>query len=360
MKTKTFSFITGIFFVLLLIFLVSYLLLLRNQNEIHAQTQFSEITRIYETIPFENNGQEFFTLLETGYPTLLGFLAVQEGVPQIFWGNDSLLVEREDQVVLVAPEVTQELFVRQIELGNSTSAVFRMLGKGEFFLVSRAGLLGILGFFVFSLFGYWIFHYRSRVDKKPQEVVDIPVQTQVSSAVSEPKPTLVVQEPKDASPGPVTEDEQFNTTLVYPYDALEDRLAGELHRAGSNQMDASLGLISSDLSNEHEFQGLLREHFIYKDVLCRENAKSCWVILPQIDLDLGIAEIERFMSMIRRRYATGGDGKNPRKPPVFTCGISSRNGRILGPARLIKEARQALKKTGPEAVVVGFRTNSEQ
>src|SRR5690606_27091533 len=95
-----------------------------------------------------------------------------------------------------------------------------------------------------------------------------------------------------------------DSKLVTPRNLLDERLAGELHRAGSNQTDLSLALVASDGKvDEERFHSALREHFIYKDVLYYEAPRLCWVLLPQSDLDAAIQEFERLIGFLKKREA---------------------------------------------------------
>lgn len=135
---------------------------------------------------------------------------------------------------------------------------------------------------------------------------------------------------------------------------LNRRLDLELQRAAENELDVTTmyaTLIESDTGKHPEsevFGRLILEFFPFEDLvydLRHEQEGLCCVILPGVDLPAALRKAQRFVTLGRRHN---------NRSYTIRLGASSRNGRLVESARLIKEAQAALRKTDERAPVVGF------
>jgi hypothetical protein len=135
---------------------------------------------------------------------------------------------------------------------------------------------------------------------------------------------------------------------------MEERLNLELERAASFNQDLVLILIKDDSapskSGHAAFASHIHESFSYQDLVFDYEGTGFAVIQINIDLDEGIALMERF---VRDRVERSGSKGT-------YAGLASRNGRLIDAARLLREARSSLDKTSGEKNIVAFRSDPEK
>lgn len=154
--------------------------------------------------------------------------------------------------------------------------------------------------------------------------------------------------------------EKSETDRVYSPDSLlcfegylAERLDNELKRAAAFDQDLILAMICcvKDKSREKyiKLADEVRGHFEFHDLLFEYGDNVIAVILPNTDLEQGIAELGDFHKNLFARGASGGYDA--------AIGLSSRNGRLIRSDRIILEAHAAMKKaTGTrENRIVGFK-----
>lgn len=135
---------------------------------------------------------------------------------------------------------------------------------------------------------------------------------------------------------------------------LNRRLDLELQRAAENELDVTvLYATVIDTSTGRTpppdvFGHMVLEFFPFEDLVfdLRDQQEGlCCIILPGVDLPGALRKAQRFVTLGRRHEGY-----------VFThrLGASSRNGRLVESNRLLREAREALKKTDERAPVIGF------
>lgn len=402
------SLVSGIFFFFFLLGIVAYVSVLRSENEQEARKSLSRLVEDFSLHQLHGSeiDQLFDTIERLPFPPE-AFLVLNQGNPQVFWGNQALTTWEPSGLGLQTLTIEQERITIQTPSGVMYQGIFRLLGAREYFLVSRGGFIVLSGYFLLLLLGFFITQKKqpntnnNSITSYPnpnlnsvQQSATVPTTQEPTTIVpttlvpnqptSESKDSAHVQVPdpvsnqdgsesyvEPAQPVPTTPVELSKKEkqpqlgdiefLVYNRNVLDERLSGELHRAGSNQLDLSLGLIRADNGiSETELFTALREYFIYKDVLYREEKAQCWVLFPQMGLDEAVRETQRFIQGIKKKIVLGDDSGNTRPAPTISSGLSSRNGRILGSARLIKEAKEALKKTDKQSPVVGFRSDPDQ
>lgn len=139
---------------------------------------------------------------------------------------------------------------------------------------------------------------------------------------------------------------------------LENRLNSELKRAASFDQDIVLALLSckSIRTREKHNQAaeLLKDNFIFHDLIFDYEGFSFAVILPNMDLDHGVRKIESIQSQLVE--------KGHISQWCSSSGLSSRNGRLLNGKRIIQEAKAALKKSREEQKnsIIGFRSDPQK
>lgn len=135
---------------------------------------------------------------------------------------------------------------------------------------------------------------------------------------------------------------------------LNRRLDLELQRAAENELDVTVmfaAVVESETGENPPsdvFGGLILEFFPFEDLvydLRHEEEGLCCIILPGVDLPAALRKAQRFVTLGRRHN---------NRSYTTRLGASSRNGRLVESARLLKEAREALRKTDDRAPVIGF------
>ncbi len=132
------------------------------------------------------------------------------------------------------------------------------------------------------------------------------------------------------------------------------KLTNELKRAASFDQDLVLTLIKVPgeffKKNHEEFQNLLNNSFAYSDLIFNYTDYSFAVILPNADIDQGIATIKEFDQNVAVKIDM---------LDRFTIhyGLSSRNGRLIEGRVLYNEASAALRRSlkEQESNIIGFR-----
>lgn len=169
------------------------------------------------------------------------------------------------------------------------------------------------------------------------------------------------------SPSPVKEDtvpeEKYEPDIVknsglVSQNQLESRLTSELKRAASFDQDIVLAVIYCksvrDVKKYKKIADMLKESFIFHDLIFEFEGFSYAIILPNIDLDHGIRKIESIQEQLVIRELIS--------EWCTSIGLSSRNGRLLSGSRLIQEAKAALKKSSEDEknCITGFRSDPQK
>ncbi len=132
------------------------------------------------------------------------------------------------------------------------------------------------------------------------------------------------------------------------------KLSSELKRAASFDQDLVLVLIKADneflRNNGSSFFDILHEFFSYSDLAFKYSESRYALILPNEDIDTGIARIREFDQHIAEEF-------DVLSLYPFRYGLSSRNGRLIDGDVLYKEASTALVKAinDKDSHIIGFR-----
>ncbi len=130
--------------------------------------------------------------------------------------------------------------------------------------------------------------------------------------------------------------------------AFISRISNELKRAASFDQDMTLAIIKIPdeiiIQGSSSFEKLLGETFPYSDLIFNYAPSLYGLIIPNADIDKGIAAVRDFDQNTATRF-------------TILYGLSSRNGRLVEGEVLFREASAAIKRAEKEkdANIIGFR-----
>jgi len=136
---------------------------------------------------------------------------------------------------------------------------------------------------------------------------------------------------------------------------LEEKLSTELKRAASFDQDLVFAVCRSktilDAGIKKVLGKIISDIFTFADLNFEYGRDGFGIILPNMDLDQGIKKMESFQQRL--------DGGKMSVTIYTAIGVSSRNGRLLGGSRMIKESAGAAEKAMAEkgSNLIGFRTD---
>ncbi|MBN2445069.1 MAG: diguanylate cyclase [Spirochaetales bacterium] len=144
---------------------------------------------------------------------------------------------------------------------------------------------------------------------------------------------------------------------------LSQRLGFEINRTASFNQDMVLAFIMidkfGDITSGSEIYETIAKiilaTFPFQD-LAFEYGKGCYgVILPDTDLYEGIKNLEIFQKKISGKVIQN-------QAITVSIGLSSRNGRLLSPATIIREAQRALERATEEgrSRIIAFKADPEK
>lgn len=152
---------------------------------------------------------------------------------------------------------------------------------------------------------------------------------------------------------------QIDKSNVNNSKELDNKITDELKKAASFDHDIVLTLIGSKNNmikeNKPEFLNMLKKHFPFHDLIFKYDDNTFGIILPNLDLEKGIQQIEKFDQTFINNRSTSLNF-----PIMF--GLSSRNGRLISGNVILKEAKAALNKAliDKDFPIIGFRPNPER
>ncbi len=132
---------------------------------------------------------------------------------------------------------------------------------------------------------------------------------------------------------------------------LEERLGLELERAASFDQDLVLIMIRKDSDEDMDsVSAKIKDAYSYPDLIFEAGRDALALIDPNKDLDEAIENIQSLFKKLETEDALTG----------LSCGLSSRNGRLITGKRLIHEADTSLNKCDQDNPIVGFRSDPER
>lgn len=136
----------------------------------------------------------------------------------------------------------------------------------------------------------------------------------------------------------------------------DQKITDELKKSASFDQDIVLTLVGSYENkikeNESDFHDLLNKQFPFHDLIFKYNENTFGILLPNIDLETGIQQIEKFDQTF-----VSSSSASLKFPIMF--GLSSRNGRLISGSIILNEAKAALNKamSDKDFPIIGFRPN---
>jgi hypothetical protein len=264
---------------------------------------------------------------------------------------------------IIAPALNQALISLPSPTGGRIEGVFRVIETRDLFGIFKTGLISLLLFAGLTICLYVVAAFsasRKEVTEEEQPTVEEPGPQGEPDLPHDDPETTNITPPNQATVSSVDTkitEEPFGHELreyVSPEDQLDDRLDNELQRAGGNEIDLSVGLFCLEELQEGQtlpFFKLLKEHFIYRDMLYLHGIRACWVLLPYMGLDEAIRQAEAFTNRFNRTNPQAG----------ITVGLTSRNGRLVSHELIKKECKAALRKTSSKGdLIVGFRPDPDK
>ncbi|MBN2050987.1 MAG: hypothetical protein JW760_11115 [Spirochaetales bacterium] len=232
-------------------------------------------------------------------------------------------------------------------------ALFEILGREDLHNPLRLCIILLAGYLIITFF---ILIYSGSSSRKPtvsdsMRVTDTVPPPPAAPKKKEPQKGSSPAVSKDIPPGLYSPD----TNLVWEA-FLQERLDNELKRAASFDQDLVLGLLSvSGYPASFSLKALgalILQHFPFTDLVFSYGLSGVAVIIPNTDLDQGIAEFEALQPDILELEQTESN-------LIISVGLTSRNGRLLDAQRLIKEAHRALEKALSEKKnsIIAFKTD---
>ncbi|MDR2798152.1 MAG: hypothetical protein LBB80_07390 [Treponema sp.] len=169
--------------------------------------------------------------------------------------------------------------------------------------------------------------------------------------------------PEPVAPPPSAEEVQgLFSKRIGEESAIRDRLASELHHCAFFEQDMVFMIMAlkSRMPPDTLYPVIIDEvlrFFILPDLIFEKTPWGIALILPDINLDQGLAKSGEFHQQVLGKYPelTQDQGN-------LYIGMSSRAGRFINAERLMLEAGQALEKAREDASapIVAFRSDPEK
>lgn len=276
------------------------------------------------------------------------------------------------------------LFTSTITLPNGESykidGVYTLISHTDLFRIIRDSFLLLILFLLFSLLFNFLF-LRSK--QAPPDAEDYRKDSKESSNLHGPTPTLrsTAEGFSKISSSPITDSSIADSPLETKTSIagrntinkcenkdrpemkgglsyIKQRLGFELERAASFDQDLTLVVLEcvEDCGTKEIYNNIgstLAETISFQDLIFEYEKKGFAIIIPNMDLDTAIKDLELFQKKITEKN---------HKPSNLRFGVSSRNGRLIRSDLLLKESLLALRKAknekGPH--IVGFRSDPEK
>ncbi|MDR1031225.1 MAG: hypothetical protein LBL76_10195 [Treponema sp.] len=143
--------------------------------------------------------------------------------------------------------------------------------------------------------------------------------------------------------------------------ATRDRLASELHRCAFFEQDMVFMIMALESTQPDTVYPLITDEavrfFILPDLIFEKNPWGIALILPDVNLDQGLAKSGEFHQQVLDKHPEFSQDHGN-----LYIGMSSRAGRFITAERLMLEASQALEKAREDASapIVAFKSDPEK
>jgi len=259
------------------------------------------------------------------------------------------------------------LFTSSLTLPNGESyridGVYTLISQTALFQIIRDSFLLLILFLLFSLSFNLLFLRSKRAlpdlerhEKDSKESSDLQSHTPALGSTAEGFSKITSSSISDSSIGQCENKDRPEMKGGLSY--IKQRLTFELERAASFDQDLTLVVLEcvEDCGTKEIYNNIgstLAETISFQDLIFECGKKGFAIIIPNVDLDTTIKDLELFQKKITE--------KND-KPSNLRFGVSSRNGRLIRSDLLLKESLLALRKAknekGPH--IVGFRSDPEK
>jgi hypothetical protein len=335
-------------------------------QELSSTAVSSYLARGSFTAPyFMRRMKSFFS----DHPSVTGVVVyTAEGAEYVYARNSETIgfnPDADDEWI-GAPVFTIRPFFEHVESSSLTvptregvyiASVHTIMSREKFFLILRDSIIAVSSLFLLII----IFLAVTPSDKKKQQPVYAPAPHQAETSASglETPPADTDASTSQSSETADTVKGLFSAKTGLGWEEyLESRLSFELRRAASYDQDLVLILLKDpQLRNDQDrylavAQQLLKQ-FTFQDMLFEYKNDGYAVILPNIELDPAMREVEQFYKTVCASRSTKCN---------LNSGLSSRNGRLINGNRLIAEAARALSKaiTEPQTPIIAFRSDPEK
>ena len=263
--------------------------------------------------------------------------------------------------------LTDTLFTSSLTLPNGESyridGVYTLISQTALFQIIRDSFLLLILFLLFSLSFNLLFLRSKRAPpdlerhkKDSKESSDLQGHTSALRSTAEGFSKITSSSISDFSIGQCENKDRPEMKGGLSY--IKQRLSFELERAASFDQDLTLVVLEcvEDCGTKEIYNNIgstLAETISFQDLIFECGKKGFAIIIPNVDLDTTIKDLELFQKKITE--------KND-KPSNLRFGVSSRNGRLIRSDLLLKESLLALRKAknekGPH--IVGFRSDPEK
>jgi hypothetical protein len=338
----------------------------RTENEDEAARRFQDLSvqigSLWQDASLDEAGSRLSELLgpigssppAATAPLVVGVYSFDSGVDYL-WAQDGRFLDglpdpRNSVPEIISNDLVHRRFTRSFELPDGgrriITAVYPVLTSESTYPVLRDTLAALLGVIALGL-TIALIHtiLRGRPEGKP-----------------EPSAATFATEPGETSGG-WADPKDLELGLVAQA-GLEHRLTLELERAGYHEQDLSVAFLAfrdiGDRSIAYRNAQAVLSFFTFDD-LCfdggqRKGTQEIVVILPNASLQEALQQIERF-----QRYYWEERQNWPTPEIDFSCGISSRNGRLVEASRIIGECRAALRRAGETSGrIMGFQPDPQR
>ncbi len=242
------------------------------------------------------------------------------------------------QIVLSAPMGSS------VRTDLTVDAVFSVIDKEQIFPIFRDTLIIAGSFFIITLIFLIVYASEGAPKGQQQPLTDkTSLQSpRIKTGTGKRRKAAPLKHAEQPASKDSAEEGLFSPDSGLGWERLlESRLNFELRRSASFDQDLVLSLIDireirkQDLLYKTISQ-LLIDSFSFQDLLFEFETNGFAVVIPNIDLDLGVQDMEKCMKKIH--------GMGTGQPLKISVGLSSRNGRLMSGTRLISETKSALLK----------------
>jgi GGDEF domain-containing protein len=301
--------------------------------------------------------------------------AVHPSYLSVFPDNNTLSVlEGDTNIILDSNTFFESDFTAPLQIPKHEdiiiSSIYNIVTRGEFYQVLRDSGIAFAVLVLIVVVFLIVTPKKKSVQRGPSPTgsnpveeapsVDTFVETSVDASVD--ASTEIPKKKPKVKNTPTETNQNGSKGLFSPHSGLgweaylENRLNFELRRAASFDQDLVLILFTSpQLRKENPIYRKAAEsivdYFTFQDLTFEFKDNGFSIILPNTELDEAIKKMEFFLKKL--------SSLDFESTPMFSVGLSSRNGRLLSAQRLIHEATKAIEKAQSykKTKIVGFRSD---